>query len=431
MRGLYRAGEDAGSGSSGEARVPDVPIVPVMHRAPGLVLVTVLAVGCHTHPIAPSVRPTPTPLPLTARTPTEPDVSALPLDASPITPTRPTSYRRLTADDCRALAIRNAPLADELDTHPDNTPSDQLLSHKHPASSELPRLVRGYAADEIRNRAAAEALEDYYKLAAAEGQFDLAASAHAELRTQLASAEKAIASGLKDRGDLGAIRRQVLETQSQLAKLEAGIAALNVSLAGRLGLNPADPTPLWPADALRVRPEDGDVEQAVVTGLHYRLDLNLLRTLARGGDHAGELTNAVLTGVNPLLGHTDSASPLAVALALLKKCPTQADEATRRQVLGLLATRERQAEAEIRADAAVLRGARAAVVAKAAEVRSQAERVAEQEKKVAAGVAGAAAELAVARLDHLKAKGELVQAVADWQLADVKLRQVTGILVRE
>src|SRR5581483_10834427 len=119
MRGLYRVGEAARPGSSGEAGVPAVPIVPVMRRAPGFVLVTVLAVGCHAPPISPPVRLAPPPLPLTARTPTEPDVSALPVNTSPITPARPTSYRRLTTADCRTLAIRNAPLADDLDTHPD------------------------------------------------------------------------------------------------------------------------------------------------------------------------------------------------------------------------------------------------------------------------------------------------------------------------
>lgn len=395
----------------------------------GFVLVIMLVVGCHACPSAPSDRLVAPQLPVTGRAPTEPDVSALPAVVSPVTPTRPTSYRRLTAAECRTLAIKNAPLADELDSHPENAPGGHR-SHKGTDRAEQSRLVRGYAADEIRNRSAAEALELYYKLAAAEAHFDLAATALAELQKQLAAAQKAVAGGLKDRADVGAIRRQVLETQSRLAKLDAGIAALNAGLAGRLGLDPADTTPLWPADALRVRGEEVNAEQALAAGLCYRPDLNLLRVLAHAG-HQDGLANAVLTGVNPLLGQTDPANPLVTALALLKKHPTKAEEATRQQLLGLLATRERQAVAEMLAAAANLRGERAAVAAKAAEARDLAEHVAELEQKVAAGVAGAVAELAVARIDHLRVKGELVQAVADWHIAEVKLRQATGMLVRE
>jgi outer membrane protein TolC len=36
-----------------------------------------------------------------------------------------------------------------------------------------------------------------------------------------------------------------------------------------------------------------------------------------------------------------------------------------------------------------------------------------------------------ARIDLAKARAELVQAVADWHIADVKLRQAMGLLVRE
>src|SRR5262245_34537491 len=150
MRGLYRPGEVARSGSSGEGRVPEVPIVAVSHCAPGagmlragFVLAVVLAAGCHAHFAATPPHPAAPPqLPLTARTPTEPDVSVLPAAASPGTPTRPTSYRRLTAAECRTLAIKNAPLADELDTHPDNTPPAHHLSHTDPELAERSRLVR-------------------------------------------------------------------------------------------------------------------------------------------------------------------------------------------------------------------------------------------------------------------------------------------------
>ncbi len=41
------------------------------------------------------------------------------------------------------------------------------------------------------------------------------------------------------------------------------------------------------------------------------------------------------------------------------------------------------------------------------------------------------AELTTARLDLLKLRGDLLQFVTDWHIAEVKLRQATGTLVRE
>jgi hypothetical protein len=395
----------------------------------GLLLAVALAalVGCRPRDLAPPARPAALQLALTNRGAVEPDVSALGTDPAAL-PTRPAQYRRLTAAECRALAIQNAPLADDLDTHPANDSAHHLFKKK-PEVANLARLVRGYAADEIRNRAAADALEDYYKLAAAEGQFDLAAAAHGILTKQRDIAAKAIAQGLKDRGDVEAIRRQLLEVESQTAKLEAGIGALNASLAGRLALDPADPTPLWPADPLRVSGEVVDAESAVATAMQCRPDLNLLRVLAAECDSGG-LTNAVLNGVNPLLGDTDSSNPVVAMLAVLKKEPTRAESKLRRQLLGLLSSRERQAEAEVRAAVAMLRGNRASAAAKAAEVRNHAARVAELVKREEAGQQ-VTVELVTARLDLLKARGELVQAVVDWHVSDVKLRQAMGLLVRE
>ncbi|MCE9561187.1 MAG: TolC family protein [Planctomycetes bacterium] len=364
----------------------------------------------------------------------EPDVTGANISPAALPPVRPTQYRRLTAVECRKLAIQNAPLADDLDSHPDNQTSHACSLKKRSDQAQLSRLVRGYAADDLRNRAAGDALELYYKLATAEGQFDHTSSAHGILRTQLALAEKAIKAGAADRADVERIRRQLLELESQLAKLEAGIASLNAGLAGHLGLDPADQTPIWPADTLTVSGDVPDVEQSVRTALQCRPDLNMLRTLATS-ENSGQLAKAVVTGINPLLGTKESANPLFAPLisfmAVVKKEPTQAEAKMQRQLLGALATRERQADAEVRAAVAMVRGNRLAVAAKAAEVRNWQARVAEAEKRVAAGVAGAEGELALAKVELLKARGELIQAVAEYQISDVKLRQAMGLLVRE
>jgi len=396
----------------------------------GLPLMLGFVAGCHTLSLAPAVKPAPAQLPVTVRSRAEPDVSAVTVDPAASSPSRPARYRRLTAAECRVLAIKNAPLADELNTHPDNTPPAHSLGKKRPELAHESRLVRGYAADDIRNRAAGEALELFYKLAAAEGSFDHAASAHAILSKQRESAEKAVAVGAEDRAGVEKLRRQLLELESQLAKLEAGIAALNAGLAGRLGLDPADQTPLWPADPLRVSGEVPDAEQAVACAFKYRPDLNLLRMLVTDEDPGGELAKEVLRSVNPLLSVADAGSPLAAFVAILKKEPKAAEAKVQRQLQGVLAARERQADAEVRAAVAMVRGDLAAVAAKAAEVRNLSKKIAELEKREMAGQP-VLAELTIARLDLLKLRGELVQAAADWHISDVKLRQALGLLIRE
>ena len=383
--------------------------------------------GCHTH-VAPQMRPAPAvpQLPVTPRTAIEPDVSAVPTDPAPPL-TRPAEYRRLTAAECRRYAAAAAPFADDLDRHPENeSPAHAKLMKKAAKTAEASRVVRGYAADELRNRAAGDALGEFFKLAEAEGQFDLLTEAGAELRAPLADAEQAERAGLKDRADTPAIRRKLLDIEAQQAKLEGGIGALNAGLRARLNLAANDPLSLWPADSLRVNPDDVDVAQALATGSHYRPDLNALRALANGV--ADELTDAVLTGINPLLAKLKSDNPLALLFLPFTKEPARQQASQR--AAGALAARERQAEAEIRAAAATLRGYRAAVAARTLDVRAVEAKVAELEKRKAAGV-NVTADLAAAKLDLVKAKGDLLTSVIEWHTTEVKLRQAMGLLVRE
>jgi len=379
------------------------------------------------------MRPTPPPvqLPVTARKLVEPDISAVSAE-TPTPAPRPPEYRQLTAAECRKLALANAPFADDLDRHSDNDPpACASLRPNAVRQAETSRLVRGYAADELRNRAAGEALDEFYKLANAEGQYDLLQAADAEVRKQLADALKAEKTGFKG-ADVSSIRRKLLDIEAQRAKLEAGIDALNASLRVRLGLAANDPLPLWPADPLRVKKEDVDVEQAVATGLQYRSDLNLLRVLANGS--AGELTNSFLKSINPLLASAKTGNPLAALIAPilgpLTKEPQRQQAATTARVMSVLQGRERQADAEIRAAVVTLKGDRAAVAARALDVKQVEAKIEELETRQKAGQ-NVAVELATAKLNLLKAKGDLLTAVTDWHAAEVKLRQTMGLLVRE
>ena len=186
----------------------------------------------------------------------------------------------------------------------------------------------------------------------------------------------------------------------------------------------------WPADGLRIAKDVPDTETAISTARQYRPDLNLLRALIADADRGGELANGVLNGINPLLGNSTAIHPVFALLAAVQHDPTRLEAGTRRQLVSVLESRERQAEAEVRAALATLGGARASAAAKAAEVKNLIARVGELEKREAAGQQ-VTLELVTARTDLLKVRGELIQAVADWHVADVKLRQAMGLLVRE
>lgn len=393
-----------------------------------LVLLLAALAGCHTPgaPVPRAPQPAGPQLPEGAREPIEPDVSALPTDA-PAPAARPDRYRRLTAAECRALAVAAAPLAGTLDAHPDSVPpAHEKLRPALAQFAHASRLVRGHAADELRSRAAADALADFFKLAEAEGQLDLLAATDAELRAQLVDAETAIAAGLRDRADAPGLRRKLLDLAAKRAQLEAAVSALNASLVTKLGLAPDDARPLWASDPLRVKPEDVDAEAAVASALQYRSDLNLLRELRDSG--SGELADAVLDAANPLLSSVPRDGAIAALCALAKQADKQ--RAARDRVGEVLAARERQAEGEVRAAVALLMGHRSSAAARALDARAADAKLAEVRTRADAGQS-VAAELAVAKLDVLKAKGELLSAAVEWHIAEVKLRAALGALARE
>ena len=201
------------------------------------------------------------------------------------------------------------------------------------------------------------------------------------------------------------------------------------SPAGSASIRPT-PRRSGPPTPLRISSDVTDTETAVATARQCRPDLNLLRALVADADRGGELANGVLNGINPLLGNSTAIHPFFALVVSLKHDPSRVEAGTRQQLLGVLDSRERQAEAEVRAAAATLKRRRAAAAAKAGEVRNLAARVSELEKREAAGQQ-VTLELLTARMDLLRVRGELVQAVADWHVADVKLAQAMGVLARE
>lgn len=343
------------------------------------------------------------------------------LDMPP--PTAPAVYRYLTAEECRRRAFVATPLADFL-----SDPFPETRRYKHDGA-ELWVLIRAWAADELRNRQIAEALSDFYRLAAVEGQWDLLQHSEQILQQQKRSLEAAVQQGVRPPQELLSLEQQLLENRSRQAQLAAARQALNAALAERLGL-PTDDPPLWPQTVLRLDPRDFQVEAALHIAEMYRPDLNLLRLLMRLDGRALARASGVLQAVHPLLGDEPTPPPLHLLFAQLHKVPAVSEQRWRLQVEAALEARRRQASAEVRAAIAQRQGYRAQAMARQAEVDFWQQQQAELEKRQAVGQA-VASELLAARLAWLRARADLLQTVADWHRADVQLRQALGLLVRE
>ncbi len=404
--------------------------------AAGLVVAAMAIPGCHPKEsgfLAPPVKGGPV-LAITPRFTLEPDVSGLPNEPPPFPTPRPGKYRQLTSSECRMFAVFHAPFADDLDSHPDNQepthPWAEKCSPRKMEAARVSRLVRGHAADELRNQAAFDALDQYFKLARSEAQLDLLVLAHTELKTQFESVNKAEQQGFKGTVTADELRVQILQVEAEAAKLEAAIGQLNAALRARIGLEPNDLLPLWPEDPLRVNPDEVDVNQAIATGLQYRPDLNVLRVLVMDNSlGAQDVRQQVLASISPLLAAASRIS-LLDGVGQILTGEKQKDAASSRQSLAAaLQSREKQAESEIRAAVLDLHGQKIAAIATAAEVRWQTIRVAELEKRQKSGqqVTG---ELAKARLDLLKSRGDLLKVVTEWNIAEAKLRKTMGLLVR-
>ncbi len=342
---------------------------------------------------------------------------------------------RLTAGDTRLLAARNSGVARLLAGEPDDA-GPRKVFHRPKGDGNARLAVRELTAEEARNRSAGDALDLYYKLAGTLAGADQALAAEAELAALVADAEKATAAGLRDRDQAGDLPTQLADVRAERVRLRGQAGELEVGLKVLLGLPVGPPARLSPDDPLEVPAAPFDIDAAVRVGLASRPDLTLLRTLAGSTDpDAPALTRKVLAGVNPLLGGGATlALPPSLKVVVRVVAPCSAPwpdpacpEAATAQVRTLLAERERQAEAEIRA--AVVRTNAAAERARlGADLAGRLRvRTAELEKERAAGRA-VTAELAKARGAARRADGEVLKAAVDYLSARAKLAQAQGVL---
>ena len=409
-------------------------------RVWGLILA---AAGCCAPAVAPrSARPPAPPVApeLPATNPTVPVLDGAGLPQVPARESlRPggSVFRRLTEGDCLVFAAANAPVADQLDDE-QRVPSGK--GNCPTSADRLRQTVRYHAALELRNRAAGDALDRFVQLADAEARGDLLRQAVPVLDGLTAKAKGAKAADVRFPLDPADLDRQRSQLRAQLEQAELGSRLLDLDLKRRLGL-PAQPADdrLWPVGDFAIDATPVDPERAATAALADRPELRGLWALYNG------LTPDVLPDVremlragSPLLGLPPAGPVRRGFLALLlgrKRGPDPAAvaelEVRKRQLLELIADRERQVADEARAAALTLNAQTVRAALARDRVAAWEKQLAEAVKKREANQPGAELQEPQVRLDWLKARGELASEVAAWHQARVRLKAAQGWLVWE
>jgi outer membrane protein TolC len=298
-------------------------------------------------------------------------------------------------------------------------------------ADELTRTLRGYAADEVRNRQAEKALEAYYHLAEAQGQSRLLLEGQQVVAELIRQAEELQAKGLPPPAELPSLLRERNKLASDAVELSLASGQLQEQLRYLCDLGGNVTVRTQEEGRPQVTPLE--VEAHVAAALAHRPDLLFLRAAAEGANaRALPALQLALSASNALLGPSGpNCLPLVGCLLRLVPCVARGEvDKVRGQLEALLAERERQAAAEVRAAALEARArAELAVLAQGREDLAR-KQVAEWEEKERKGLKFVD-ELSKARRDLLRARGDSLHAAVAFELAGVKLRQAKGLLVYE
>jgi hypothetical protein len=361
---------------------------------------------------------------------------------SPLPAIGPFAYRSLTDLQCQCLAVRNAELANLLDSERQVVALEAarggwLRASRKQELSDMQQRILINASQEIRNRNAAAALELYYHLAEAEAKLDLVEQSSEILRDVTRQFQEMKQKGLRLPIDYETLARQQIEVQVQQTQLQLAVDQLNRELTRLLGLRGcASDEHLWPASEFAAQGEAIDIESAVAEGLAQRPELELLREVEQ------RLNAWTLPAVRPLvqsfhglLGVVDQQPRPVIAAAIARAVEGEAGigielDVRRHQLQEQLADGERAVALEIRQAVRNLAAQHQLIALTRQKVHTWETRVRELEDRNKQGLASFT-EVALGKLDWLRARGDLVKELMAWHIARAKLRQAQGILARE
>ncbi len=339
----------------------------------------------------------------------------------------------LAPEQVQRWAVENSGLAKALDSDSEGGDGHPCLAcTASQKRNRLAKLLKAYAADEVRNQSAALALDAYYRLAEARLRIRLIYQARDIAQRFVDQAEEMQAKGLAIPTQLTDLQRQVSETAADQAKLELARDRLTEQIR-QFSDGKTKSRHFGIIEVFHVINEPLEECEMIAIGLKYRPDLNLLRAALNNLDASTlPLIRKLLGGSSPLLGEkVKRCVPALECLPRVLPLLAQGElEKVRKELTALLCERERQAVSEIRQ--ALRRVETSVQLAKLAQERESltAKRYADIEERFTQKLAGDSERL-LARKEHLKARGEVLHEVIEWELARVELRRAQGLLVRE
>ncbi len=338
----------------------------------------------------------------------------------------------IDAHECQCGAARHASIANALAQEA----VAQQAAADHPATvcaSMTCRSLLQCAEIADRNRAAAAALEAFYRLAEARAlvlDLDRGLQQLADTQRQLRSLRERDIAVTVDESQL---IRQQLEMRDQRVQAKLAIGQLESQLRQLLPLGPACDAHIWVHADLTVEVIPLDLDAAIADGLAHRADLAALRILCTCR-HSQSLpvVRQGLQQVNGLLGSRCGETPSLIAfLKLCDKCAQECESQLRQsQVCQLAEQRQVQIVEEIRQAVATV-DARLLQVALAKEKLTSWRKRVDELRRLSEVQKATQLEVRAARLERLRAEGELTRQVVAWKLAHVKLAESQGLLAVE
>ncbi len=392
-------------------------------------------------PIGPNV---PSTLPPATATPLEPDAAKLPIldPRSAAAVPAITARSPLTEATVVKLASERASVPTVLQRESE---IPQILAVNRPRPTgdggALLRDVRALLAVDARNRAAAEAVEQFFRLADAEGRLDLLRQSIERLDFLREAAKKAKAEGARLPVELEDIDAQRASLLAILGRAELGAKLLDIDLKRRMGLASLTPERLAPAGDFGVPEGVLDPEAHAKFALENRADLQALRTAyLRLTPDTLPSVQQYLRGVPGAAGLVGQASfvqaPVWDNHAIVSKVfrrrtrewakaidtVTAAEVAVRRQQLyRLIEEKERGAADEVRAAVASLNEQTRQVGLANWRCEQQKAKLADVRKLVKGPFLEVPAEL-----ESFRVRADVIAAVMQWHQARAKLAAATG-----
>jgi hypothetical protein len=283
---------------------------------------------------------------------------------------------------------------------------------------------------EERNKASAAALELFYRLTETVLQRDVLRRSVQEADLAIADHRQLRQQGVPLPGDDSALQRQRLELLGRQVELDASAEEIEGHLCRLLRVPYAPQAPLSPVANLSIDVAPMAVDASVNESLAMRADLAGIGLLS--GNVAENSLATVRHAMQPMGGLLGTATPKPRKLFRTAD-PQQvaAEQQTRKLQLELLLDdQNRAAEIEIRQAAReVATRLQTAALAKQKRGIWQSHLMGLREKH---GTGQATAfDIHTAELQSLQAESEAVSALVAWKIAQIKLKQVQGLLAQE